>query len=59
MSPLLSISFLIDLRSGSVTVAARIRAFFLTVIMRGIVIVIADPAATPQSIQDQTSRPNS
>jgi len=47
MSPLLSISFLIDLRSGSVTVAARIRAFFLTVVMRSIVIVIANSAAPP------------
>src|SRR5438067_11591032 len=56
ISALRSINFVIGL--GSVTVAARIRSFFCTVTVRSILVIIANPAAPPQSIQNQTGRPN-
>ena len=43
-------------RSRTSTVAPRIRSFFLTVTMRSVIVIVTNPAAPPQTIQDQTSR---
>lgn len=51
------------LRLGPFTVAlsitARIRSFAFPVTVGSVVVIIANPAAPPQSIQNQTSRANS
>lgn len=57
MSALGSVRLVIGL--GSVTVAARVGAFVCPVTMRSVIVIITNPAAPPQSVKDQTSRPNS
>ena len=54
-----SVTFVIRLRSTGVAVAARIRSLFFAITVGSVIIIIADSATPPQSIQDQTGRSNS
>jgi len=59
MGQLRSVTFVVRFGSTTVTVSARIRSLVFTITRRSVIVIIADPATPPQSIQDQTSRANS
>jgi len=59
LGTLRSVAFVIRLGSAVVTVAARIRSLFFAITVRSVIVIVADSATAPQSIQDQTSRANS
>ena len=59
LAALRSVAFVVRLGSGIVAVGARIRSLFFAIAVRSIIVIIADSASTPQSIQHQTSRANS
>jgi hypothetical protein len=54
-----SVAFVVRLGLARVAVAARIRSLFFAITVRSVIVIIADPAAPPQTIQDQTGGPNS
>ena len=49
-----SVSFMIG--AVTTTVAAGVRSFLLTITVRRVVIIVTNPVASPQTIQNQTSR---
>src|SRR5438874_13312996 len=58
--PLRSVAFVIGFRPVTVgAVAARIRPFAFAITVRSVIVIIADSAASPQPVQDQTGRPSS
>ena len=59
LAALRSVTFVARLGSAIVAVAARIRSLFFAITMRSVIIIIADSATQPQSIQNQTGRSNS
>ena len=56
-----SVSFVIKLwvPIGTAKVASRVRSLFFAVTVRSVIVIIANPAAASQSIQDQTGGANS
>src|SRR5258707_8079076 len=59
LAALRSVTFVVRLGSAIVAVAARIRPLFFAITMRSVIVIIADSATQPQSIQNQTRRANS
>src|SRR5205814_2924628 len=59
LTALHSVAFVVRLGSAMVAVAARIRSFVFAITMRSVIVIIADSATPPQSIQEQTGRANS
>ena len=59
LAALRSVTFVVRLGSAMVAVAARIRSLFFAIAMRSVIVIIADSAGPPQSIQDQTGWANS
>jgi hypothetical protein len=54
-----SVTFVVRLGSAMVAVGARIRSLVFAITRRSVIVIIADSATSPQSIQDQTGRANS
>ena len=59
LAALRSVTFVVRLGLAIVAIAARIRSLFFAIAMRSVIVIIADSATQPQSIQDQTGRANS
>ena len=59
LAALCSVAFVVRLGSAIVAISARIRSLFFAVTVRSVIVIIADSATPPQSIQDQTGRANS